>query len=92
MECCHNDGNPSNNTLDNLRYDSRSGNSMDKVRHGTHNRGTNHWNSKFTPDDIRAIRHAHACGAPSKEIALRYNTNAKYIRAVVTRVKWTWLL
>ena len=31
MEVCHNDGNPSNNRLDNLRYDTHSGNMIDAV-------------------------------------------------------------
>lgn len=33
---CHNDGNPDNNHLSNLRWDSSSENHLDKVRHGTH--------------------------------------------------------
>ena len=36
MEVCHNDGDPTNNHLDNLRYGTSSGNELDKVRHGTH--------------------------------------------------------
>lgn len=37
MQGCHNDGNPANNRLGNLRWDTPSGNSLDLVRHGTHN-------------------------------------------------------
>lgn len=36
MEVCHNDGNPSNNHVDNLRYGTRSENARDAVKHGTH--------------------------------------------------------
>ncbi len=35
---CHNDGDPSNNRLANLRWDTQSNNLLDAVRHGTHNR------------------------------------------------------
>ena len=35
-EVCHNDGNPTNNHLDNLRYGTPSENELDKLRHGTH--------------------------------------------------------
>lgn len=35
-EACHNDGNPANNRLDNLRWDTRSANKLDAVRHGVH--------------------------------------------------------
>lgn len=35
-ECCHNDGNPKNNLVSNLRWGTRSANIQDAVRHGTH--------------------------------------------------------
>lgn len=34
-EVCHNDGDPTNNSLSNLRYGTKSENAMDRVRHGT---------------------------------------------------------
>jgi hypothetical protein len=37
MEACHWDGNPANNHVDNLRWDTRSANGLDRVRHGNHN-------------------------------------------------------
>jgi hypothetical protein len=37
MECCHNNGDKSNNMLGNLRWDTQSANTLDLVRHGTHN-------------------------------------------------------
>lgn len=36
MEACHENGNPSDNRLSNLRWDTKSENSKDRVRHGTH--------------------------------------------------------
>ncbi len=36
LEACHGDGNPTNNALSNLRWDTRSSNQIDSVRHGTH--------------------------------------------------------
>lgn len=36
MEGCHNDGDPTNNHLSNLRWDTQSENQRDSVRHGTH--------------------------------------------------------
>jgi NUMOD4 motif/HNH endonuclease len=36
MECRHHDGNPANNRLDNLSWDTQSINTYDQVRHGTH--------------------------------------------------------
>lgn len=37
MEGCHDDGDPDNNALTNLRWDTHSSNMRDKVKHGTHN-------------------------------------------------------
>lgn len=35
MEACHNDGDPSNNVLSNLRWDTRTNNILDAVKSGT---------------------------------------------------------
>lgn len=35
MEVCHNDGNPTHNRLDNLRYDTRRNNVADSKKHGS---------------------------------------------------------
>lgn len=39
MEACHWDGNSKNNRIDNLRWDTRKNNHIDKQRHGTNNAG-----------------------------------------------------
>lgn len=36
LEACHYDGDPANNHRSNLRWDTRSANIFDQVRHGTH--------------------------------------------------------
>jgi hypothetical protein len=33
---CHNDGNPSNNRVENLRWDTSTANAQDRLRHGNH--------------------------------------------------------
>lgn len=37
LEACHQDGDKTNNAIGNLRWDTRSQNALDRVRHGTHN-------------------------------------------------------
>tara|TARA_R110002020_G_scaffold155071_1_gene335883 strand:+ start:318 stop:851 length:534 start_codon:yes stop_codon:yes gene_type:complete len=56
MECCHNDGNPSNNNIENLRWDTHKENNRDRIRHGTYSRGVNHHFSKFSEELISKIR------------------------------------
>lgn len=36
MECCHGDDDPANNHVGNLRWDTKSANQLDCVRHGNH--------------------------------------------------------
>lgn len=36
MECLHRDGDPTNNRVENLRWNTSSQNKLDSVRHGTH--------------------------------------------------------
>ncbi|MBB1023322.1 MULTISPECIES: NUMOD4 motif-containing HNH endonuclease [unclassified Dietzia] len=67
---CHNNGDPSDNRLANLRWDSRSGNNYDKRRHGTdHNVNMTHcpaghpyqgWNLIVVPARPSA-RYCRAC-------------------------------
>lgn len=43
MECCHNDGDSTNNSIGNLRWDTHSENNRDRRRHGTdHNVNKTH--------------------------------------------------
>lgn len=37
MEVCHNNGDGSDNSLSNIRWDTRTSNTRDRIRHGTHN-------------------------------------------------------
>ena len=37
-ETCHNDGNPANNHLENLRYDTKRANQLDRIAHGNNDR------------------------------------------------------
>lgn len=61
MEVCHNDGDPSNAALSNLRYDTHSGNMLDRKKHGTElvRRGEDHHKAKLTWRAVREIRSAN---------------------------------
>lgn len=56
MQGCHNDGNPANNALSNLRWDTIPSNMADKKSHGTWNGGMKNPAVKFPDDLVDAIR------------------------------------
>lgn len=65
-DACHNDGNPSHNHVGNLRWDSRSGNVNDMVKHGTHNNARKthcKWGHEFSPENtqLRKNGRGRAC-------------------------------
>lgn len=62
MDVCHNDGNPKNNTVTNLRYDTRSENNKDVLRQGKR------WR-KLSLADVDNIREMLAEGKTGAEIA-----------------------
>lgn len=60
MQCCHNDGNPKNASLSNLRWDTAHANHADRNKHGTSNAGERNGMRKLTAELVRKIRHQHA--------------------------------
>jgi len=92
MECCHNDGDPGNNRLDNLRWDTHSANSLDAAKHGTHpglrRKGEGHPLAKLTELDVRWIRYLEKAGISRKDLAEVYSICGSNVSAIVTRRSW----
>lgn len=88
MERCHNDGNPTNNALTNLRYDTPVNNSADKRVHGTHLQGSMLSWAKLDESDVQAIRHAYAEGETQLAIATRYGVQQPAISRVLSGKRW----
>jgi hypothetical protein len=55
LEACHDDGVRTNNSLKNLRWDTRKANHQDKRRHGTYQEGPNANNIKLTVDQVKEV-------------------------------------
>ena len=68
-EVAHRDGDPSNNSVSNLRWATRAENHADKLLHGTHNRGERHPLSKVSDAQVVAIR---SSSETTKRIAADY--------------------
>lgn len=60
MHVCHQDGDPTNNHVTNLRVDSVKGNHSDKIKHGTRNWGARNGQARLTPEDVIQIRQSAA--------------------------------
>lgn len=87
MEVCHNDGNPRNNKLSNLRWDTHRNNQRDMLRHGTANfkLGDGHQNAKLTQYQARKIRRLRQRGWMLRELAIEFNVHVETIGLVVRR-------
>lgn len=90
-EVCHGDGDPQNNRVENLRWDSRSGNMLDKLAHDTHNRGERHNMVKLREIDVREIRDLYAGGALQRDIAEKFGVTQQAVSRIIRRKIWGWM-
>lgn len=78
MQVCHNDGNPINNRVENLRWDTAKANQADRGKHGTTKR-----NRKLSAEQLAEIRQRLYAGEKQADIALDYGV----VRQVISRIK-----
>lgn len=77
MDVCHNDGDPTNNRADNLRYDTRTNNILDVYRAGKR------WR-KLSLEDVRAILQ-EPMSVTGVSLAKKYNVSAQAISRIRSR-------
>ncbi len=88
MQCCHNDGDKTNNTAENLRYDSVKGNCADRIKHGTQQRGERVFTAKLTEEQVKSIKSdQRGC----REIARHYGLHHGSVSSIKTGKTWGWL-
>ena len=83
-EVCHNDGNPQNNAVDNLRYDTRRENILDVYRQG----GVR---QKLSIEDVQTIRKLLNNGMLGKDIATKMRVSENAISRIKRGRAFTWL-
>jgi hypothetical protein len=83
MECCHDDGNPSNNRLDNLRWDTKRNNQNDRLRHGTHIRGERNRIAKLTDAQAEEVRQMSREGMTIMQIVNTTGFNRNTVGRIV---------
>jgi len=85
MECCHGDGNRTNNHIDNLRWDTPKNNTEDKRTHGTLMMGENHANSKISDEQVIEMRRLREEeGWSYNQLEHKYNLSNSQVGAICT--------
>ena len=89
QECCHNDGDPSNNHPDNLRWGTHTENQADRIPHGTDSRGERSGMSKLTETHVLEIRALYSTGRYTKKaLGELYGVCRGNIGHIVNRITW----
>ena len=89
-EVCHFDGTRTNDHYSNLRWDTRSGNNADKVRHGTSNHGEANWNAKITKDAVEEIKRRYKAGGISqRELGDEFGIQQPHVSRILSGKRWT---
>ena len=85
LEVCHNDSNPKNNRLDNLRYDTHLNNMIDMAYVGNRSR------QKLSVDDVLTVRARLKRGEVGRHLAAEYGVTPAAISAINRGRNWSWL-
>lgn len=93
MECCHEDGDPTNNDLSNLRWGTHSSNGKDMVKHGNHYRpntnGEANGFAKLTEREVLEIRRLFRPRKVTHQmLADMFHVSRGTIKGIVNR--WWW--
>jgi hypothetical protein len=92
LECCHNDGNPANNFVYNLRYDTPKNNQADRRKHGTLEVGEQCVISKLIESQVREIFRLNYIGINDTQISLKIGISRRQIRRILCREAWSHLV
>jgi hypothetical protein len=91
--CCHNDGDFSNNRLDNLRWDTPQSNVRDSMRHGTwvppkRVVGVECHNAKVTPEIVREIRSREYYRGIFRDLGVEFGIHKMTVHRIYPRYGW----
>ena len=87
-EVCHECTNRACVNPRHLRADSHRGNMADKVRHGTHHRGSRTGRARLCEADVRSSRAAVASGVSQVALARRFGVSPQTVNDIVASRKW----
>lgn len=84
MQVCHNNGDPSDNTPSNLRYDTQAANLAERIMP----RGEQNHNSKLSVPDVHEIRRLRDGGWKLREIGAKFGVCEATVHNICVRKKW----
>lgn len=82
MECCHNDGNPANNRITNLRWATRKENQLDRRGHGKVAYSPN--KRKLSDQQVHEIRNHRLVGLSCHKIASMFGVGPSTVSRICT--------
>lgn len=88
MQACHNNGNPSDNSIRNLRWDTPKNNQADRFIHMTDNLGSKNGRSKLTEDQVRQIKVKHKLGQSGSSLSKEFNMHRSVICKICNGSLW----
>jgi hypothetical protein len=103
MEGCHNNGDGSDNRLENLRWDTHAANMQDAIRHGTFvrplgfkakpsiRRGEANNKTVITETQARDIKRRLSLGERQCHIARSHNVKKHVVQGIASGDSWAWL-
>jgi hypothetical protein len=86
-EACHEDGNASNNKIENLYWGTKKQNGLDARRHGRR-KGERHTLAKLTDDLVRVIRTRIADGETQQSVADSLGIQRRNVGRVANGTRW----
>lgn len=86
---CHNDGDRTNNHLENLRIDTPRANARDMDKHGTRAIGERHGKAKLNREAVTEIRSMKASGMQRAEIARSIGATESAVKSVLAGHTWS---
>ncbi len=84
---CHNNGNPKDNSVCNLRWDTQKSNIADKFIHGTICRGEVQWCSKLKTKDVLEIR-SNPNNLTVNDRSRQFGVSETHIKRIINRESW----
>ena len=87
----HLDGNPVNNSPENLAWGTQAENMQDKIMHGTSLRGNANHNTKLTEEQAREIKRRRKAGESGRSLAKEFNISEQTVALINTGKQWGWL-